>query len=171
MNKKLPDWAITVPELRQWAKTAGIELLTNNTVQVVFRDMGDPIGSAILRPLKLHRDGRMLLGTFKLEKRDRYEFVIGPLYRSMNFFVLDVPAEFFPLIADNPVITYIEGERRAELKNRIALVEKKEWTAKPQKPSSSPEPLAWQSIFSRSAKPSAQPLPSFFQRASALVNK
>jgi hypothetical protein len=172
MNKKrLPDWAITVPEIRKWAKSAGMDLLTNNTVQVLFRDMKDPIGSAVMRPMALHRDGHMLLGTFKVEKDGKYEYVIGPLYRSLSVFVIDIPVEFFSLIADNPAISYIEGERRAELRDRIALVEKKEWTAKPQRHSSSQAQLGWQSIFSRREKPLAQPSPSFFQRALGPVSR
>jgi hypothetical protein len=171
MNKKLPNWVIAVPELRRWAKTAGIDMFTGNTAQVLFRDMGDPVGSSFSRPLMLARDGRTILGTFRIEKKDRHEYVIGPWFKTMKLFVLDVPAEFFPLIADNPAIEYIEGERRTELKNRIALVEKKEWTAKPQKPSLLPEPLAWRSIFLPNAKPLEGPSPSFFPPALVPVSR
>jgi hypothetical protein len=161
MPKQRPNWVMKCGEISRLAKIAGIDLYPRSTVQVLFRDFGDPIGSGFYRPLFLSRDGRAMVGAFSLADTKRKEFVFAPWYGSLKTFVADLQPGFFALVAKNKDVTFIDGSRRDELKARIEIAERKEaWLKIPRQSSSLEDSASWGSIFSPKGRPSLSPSPS-----------
>jgi hypothetical protein len=148
VTTKWPKWAVKVSDLNKWSKIQGVFLMSGGTAQVLFVDSNQPVGIALMRPLKLDRTGKAIIGAFVLDDgKDRY-FVCCRYSPHLKAFVLKMQLEHWNFMTWNPqLVKYVDSQDREQLQAGLDFHwENESWPL--EKTGSSLQPSLLERIFS-----------------------
>jgi len=126
--KYKPKWMARDKELGQWAKRQGVFFQAGRTCQVLLLDLGEPFGVMLQRPYRINKEDGLIFGTFLLNRRQIEQarrnvpkpvWLVGTYVRSVNAFVCEVPPEAVTYAIAEPVVSYLEYEKRKELEQAL----------------------------------------------------
>jgi hypothetical protein len=135
-------------------------LFSNYEAQVVFRDWGEPVAIALLRPMNLRKEGKRIIGTFLLEDREKNirEWVMGFYLGGIGAFVVNAAPEQLDFVNTHPNrVNYLDAQARKKVASLLSVEEKKgarKWR--------SAKSLEGESVLSRSSE--WQPISSWGAR-------
>lgn len=156
IKKGWPAWALKTPVLRKWQKVQGVFLIGPCLAHVLFVDAGQPLGIALLRPVRLNRENKAITGSFILEAGEERLFAVGRYSPCLKAFVLRASLEQLDFARRHSwLVKYIDSQDRERLQESLGQHEREETWQPEQRRGSLLEPSPLERIFSSPAKAAA----------------